>query len=197
MPSTSNTSEAEFFSAPPITSFSSILPRDRGRNWSRLQVIAAAWNFSHHPKTNVFTKCFVSRVCSYSNYSSFLNKNCRRKLYLVSLDSYSLCEFENGTLIAVRPCSLYFENLLALRRHRFKGVICFGTLQLSLGRGEWNFDLPKKQQKWTIFSSFWAKFSHFLYFTWFFSDFDWNSVQFLTDFKFVSNFSPNFKLWVY
>ena len=36
------------------------------------------------------------------------------------------------------------RKLLALRRHRFKGVICFGTLQLSLGRGEWNFFLPRK-----------------------------------------------------
>ena len=36
------------------------------------------------------------------------------------------------------------RKLLVPRRHRFKGVICFGTLQLSLGRGEWNFTLPWK-----------------------------------------------------
>ena len=145
MPSTSNTSEAEFFSAPPITSFSSILPLDTGRNWSRLLVIVQLWNFSHHSKTDVFTKCFVIRVCSYSNYSRSLNKNRLRKLYLVSFDSYSLCEFKNVTLIAIKPCWLYFENLLAFRRHRFKGVICFGTLRLRLGRGEWNFLLPRKK----------------------------------------------------
>ena len=102
--------------------------------------------------------------CSYSYYSKSLRKNYRRKVYLVSFESSCLHELENVTFITVGLWLLYFQNLLEPRRYRIKGVICFGTFRLSLGRGVWNLSYLKYTSEMTTFSSFSTNSSKFLSF---------------------------------
>ena len=130
----------------------------------------------------------------YSYYSSSRYKNYARKMKLVCPNWKFYDEFKNISFITVGPCLLYFRNSLDLRRYRFKGVICFGTLRLSLGRGVWVFLTWDKKSDKTILSSFLTNFSNFLSFS---AAFFPLSYKLCNKSRLWERFASNFMLWVH